>query len=79
MLMPLEMKLPARSSMACSGRPMPSKMPPMRPGPRRTDMGSLVGYTGSPAERPPESSYICTMLSSPAEETTSPKRRWLPT
>ena len=56
MLMPFVMKLPAMASMAWSGRPMPSKMPPIMPGPRRTDMGSFVGKTGSPALSPPESS-----------------------
>ena len=56
MLMPLAMKEPAMASMICSGRPMPSKIPPMSPGPRRIDMGSFVGKTGSPALSPPESS-----------------------
>ena len=46
MLMPFVMKLPAMASMAWSGRPMPSKMPPIMPGPRWTDMGSFVGKTG---------------------------------
>ena len=42
-LMPLAIKSPAMASIWASGRPMPSKIPPTRPGPRRMLIGSIVG------------------------------------
>ncbi len=48
--------LPVAFMMSSSGRWMPSKMLPMRPGPSSTLMGDPVDSTGSPGPRPEVSS-----------------------
>lgn len=76
---PLLMNAPDCSSIALSGRSMPSKMLSMMPGPSRTFIGAPVPVTGSPGLRPVVSSYTWIVVSLSVMPMTSPTRFCSPT
>ena len=76
---PSYMKAPICSAMLFRGRSMPSNMLDIMPGPKVTDTGAPVPFTGSPGYIPPVGSYTCMVVSLSVTPMTSPTSPLLPT
>ena len=73
------MYIPAFSRRAPKGRPIPSKNPPMSPGPTETERGSPEPIISSPIRSPCVSSYTCSVALFSSIRIISPRRCLSPT